>query len=129
MRLLLDTHVILWSINDDARLKPALRSVILDPLNKIYFSYASIWEVSIKLAKGRLTLPGDDVDSLLALLRRTRISLLPIRLSHLRAAAVLPFHHGDPFDRLIAAQAIDEDLRLVTEDPKLRLYNVNVFYL
>lgn len=129
MRLLLDTHVILWSINNDARLKPALRSVIIDPANRIYYSYASIWEVSIKLAQGRLTLPGNNVDSLVALLRRTRIGLLPIRLSHLRAAAVLPFHHGDPFDRLIAAQAMAEDLQLITEDAKLRLYTVNVFPL
>ncbi len=129
MRLLLDTHVVLWSVNHDARLKPVLGAIIVDPANEIYFSYASLWEISIKLAQGRLILPGENIDSLLTLLRQTRISLLPIDLDHLRASAVLPFHHGDPFDRLIAAQAIAEDLRLVTEDPKLRLYNVNILAL
>ncbi len=127
MRCLLDTHVIVWSVLNDVRLKPALRAFITGPDHRIFFSYASVWELSIKLAQGRLVLPGHNVDSLLDLLRRTDITLLPVRLSHLRASAALPFHHGDPFDRMIAVQAIVEDLTLVTEDTKLRLYNVNVF--
>ena len=127
MRLLLDTHIVLWSLSDDARLKPAVRSHIVDAAHTVLFSHASIWEISIKLAQGRLRLPGGNMDSLLALLKRTSITLLPIRLRHLRRAAVLPFHHGDPFDRLMAAQAIAEGLQLVTVDPMFRLYRVNVF--
>lgn len=81
-----------------------------------------------KLARGRVLVPGDDIGFVLNLLQMFEIELLPINLDHLRASALLPFHHGDPFDRLIAAQAIAEDMHLVTEDPKLRLYNVNVVY-
>ena len=127
MRLLLDTHILLWSLADDARLKPVIRSHILDAANTILFSHASIWEISIKLAQGRLRLPDNNIETLLAVLVRMRIGLLPIQLLHLRRAAVLPFHHGDPFDRLLVAQAISEELQLVTVDPMLRLYKVNTF--
>lgn len=102
MRLLLDTHIVLWAVNQDPRLSPDISAAIEDLEHAVYFSYASVWEAGIKLAQGRLTLPGGSLDSVLDELQARSVELLPIQLDHLRLSATLPFHHGDPFDRLIA---------------------------
>jgi PIN domain nuclease of toxin-antitoxin system len=128
VNLLLDTHVLLWIVLDDPRLKPELRTVLASGSNRISVSLASLWEIGIKLAQGRLQLPGNDLSLVLEFMREWRMQLLPVTLVHVRAAATLPFHHGDPFDRMLIAQANTDMLRLVSKDSKMRLYSVDIFW-
>ena len=121
MRLLLDTHVLLWALAGDPRLPPEARRWIEDPDNLVLFSAASIWEIAIKSAlhRSRFGVRPQEID---AAARDTGLTELQV---HARAAALvsdLPLHHRDPFDRLLVAQAIDETVRLVTVDPLLRPY-------
>lgn len=128
MRLLLDTHVVLWAIDGKPQLKPSVRAALQGSNASLFLSLASLWEIGIKLARGRLMLPGGGMDYLLAFMERWRIELLPVTLGHVRAASLLPFHHGDPFDRMLIAQANTEGLGLVSNDAKVRLYDVDVFW-
>jgi PIN domain nuclease of toxin-antitoxin system len=121
LRLLLDTHVLLWWLRDDRRLKSPERSAIADPDAIVHVSAATIWEVAIKKGLGRL-----DVDAQ-ALEREVEAGAmveLPIRWRHARAVAALPRHHDDPFDRLLLAQAQIEALVLVSYDTAFRRYDV-----
>ncbi len=128
MRLLLDSHTLLWNINDDSRLSSTVRFELERPKNRLVVSLASLWELGIKHAQGRLILSGTGLDFILEFMERWRIELLPVTLQHVRAAGVLPFHHGDPFDRMLIAQAKTESLRFVSNDAKIRLYDVDVFW-
>jgi PIN domain nuclease of toxin-antitoxin system len=127
MNLLLDSHVLIWSIAADPRLPIHVSRAIEDSENSLVVSTASLWELSLKFAQGRLRLP-DGLDSVLEFLERWNLQLLPITLQHIRAAAALPFHHGDPFDRMLIAQADIEHLRLVSGDEKMRLYSVDILW-
>jgi PIN domain nuclease of toxin-antitoxin system len=127
MDLLLDSHVLVWSIAADPRLPPHVSHAIEDSANSLFVSTASLWELSIKLAQGRLRLPA-GLDSILVFVERWNIQLLPVSLPHIRYAAILPFHHGDPFDRMLIAQSITENLRLVSGDEKMRLYPVDILW-
>lgn len=124
MQLLLDTHAFLWWLDDDPRLSEAARDAISDANALVYVSAASIWEAEIKIALGRLEF-DDDVD-LAAQIAAESFAELSIAARHARAAATLPRHHGDPFDRMLIAQAVDERLRLVTGDEMVRRYDVDV---
>jgi PIN domain nuclease of toxin-antitoxin system len=128
MDLLLDTHALLWEIAGDPRLKLAVRIALKDANNRLFVSIASLWEISTNLANGRLRLPGQDLDIVLEFMRVWRITLLPVQLDHVLAPAKLPFHHGDPFDRMLIAQANVEGFRLVSSDAKIRLYQVDLFW-
>lgn len=121
MRLLLDTHVALWALTDSRRLSAAARELILDAGNAIWFSAACIWEISIKHALARKDMPvsGDDAAKLL---RAAGYLELTITASHAAATGRLPSHHGDPFDRLLIAQSIAEQMRLLTHDRQLVVY-------
>ena len=121
MRLLLDTHALLWSLSAPDRLSDAAREAIRDPGTTVVVSAASVWEMAIKSALGRLTTP-DDLD---AQLRINRFDALPISMAHARAVEHLPPHHRDPFDRMLVAQAGAEGLRLVTRDPQVQRYDVD----
>jgi PIN domain nuclease of toxin-antitoxin system len=127
MNLLLDSHVLIWSIAADSRLPAHISRAIEDSSNALFVSTASLWELSIKLAQGRLRL-AKGLDSVLEFLERWNIQLLPITLQNIRATAALPFHHGDPFDRMLVAQADIEHLRLVSGDEKMRLYSVDILW-
>ena len=116
MRLLLDSHILLWAL--DGRLGERALGVILDETNSRYFSLASLWEIAIKLGKGSITAPPD----LPARLPELRVELLSITAGHLWSVQHLPQHHKDPFDRIIVAQAMAEDLTLMTHDRKLTQY-------
>ena len=118
MRLLLDTHVFLWWLADDGRLKKAERQAIRDPENDVYLSAASVWEIVIKQALGRLRIPEPASIAVL----RLGLQPLPITFEHAEATATLPLLHSDPFDRLIAAQARAESLTLVSYDAAIRAY-------
>lgn len=123
MRLLLDTHILLWTLLTPGRLPSAARDALADDANDTVVSVASVWEIAIKHALGRLNVPVDRLDALIAELGCT---LLPITLPHAIAAGALPRHHTDPFDRMLIAQARHEALTLVTADVTLRRYDVAI---
>ena len=120
MNLLLDTHTLLWWFNGDCLAANAM-AAIADPDNLVYVSAASIWEISIKQAVGKLTVLG-DIDTAIS----EDFEPLPISLSDARAAGSLPQYHRDPFDRMLVAQAIAHDLTLVSRDSALVPYGVDL---
>ena len=121
MRLLLDTHVVLLWFHGDP-LSPETEREIADPDAEVFVSSASVWEAAIKAQTGKLTVKGD----LAAQVGLDGFVELPIRFSHGVAAARLPKHHGDPFDRMLVAQAQLEGLTIVTRDPVFDNYSVAV---
>jgi len=120
VRLLLDSHVFIWWLSGDDRLVPELRAAIADPDSLVYVSAASIWELEIKAAIGRLTVTFDLLDDVSA----NGFQPLAITAEHAVIAARLPRHHADPFDRMLIAQAQCEDLVLASEDPLIARYQV-----
>jgi PIN domain nuclease of toxin-antitoxin system len=126
LRLLLDTHVFLWWITLDARLSAKARKLISAVENDSYFSAASAWEIAIKLRMGRLEVAGELQAFLHEQLAANRFQVLPVQVRHAARVATLPDHHRDPFDRLLIAQAELEELTLVSADPLLRRYGVDV---
>jgi PIN domain nuclease of toxin-antitoxin system len=116
---LADTHVILWSINDDPRLRPAHREILASSA-VVYASAASVWEIAIKQSIGKLDVPSD----LGLLLPRMQFTPLAITIEHAQRVADLPRHHGDPFDRLLIAQAQIENLSILSIDPLFSRYDV-----
>ncbi len=120
MRLLLDTHVALWWFNDPARLRAEVVTGIEDPANDAILSAASIWEAGLKQAAGKLNPPRSLEESA----RIGGLVELAVTWAHASAAASLPRLHGDPFDRMLVAQAQVESLVLVTRDPFIRQYDV-----
>ena len=122
MTLLLDTHAFLWWVGDDPRLSARARRAITGATCLI--SVASCWEMSIKAGLGRLAVPRPLARFLQEQLEVNGFSVLPVSLEHAAAVAELPFHHRDPFDRLLAAQARHDDLAIVSADPVFRKYGV-----
>jgi PIN domain nuclease of toxin-antitoxin system len=118
MRLLLDTHVFLWSVTDDRKLTKAARKLILDA-EDVFVSSASIWEASIKAGLGKLDV---DVNLLVSEIEASGFSELPVRAVHAAMVRHLPDVHRDPFYRLLVAQALSEPLRLMTSDGHLSKY-------
>lgn len=128
MRLLLDTHIALWAIADDPRLSPSARGLIADPDNEVLVSVASLWEIAIKHALGRGG-PNDMPVSAAAAstyFEEAGFGLLKIAAAHVFAVEQLPRLHGDPFDRMLVAQALAVPLRLVTHDPQVAQYSDSV---
>ena len=126
MRLLLDSHTFLWWVRNDPALKTRARGVIADPGNDCYVSHASIWEMAIKASLGKLTLPSTAERFVVSQCEINGFHLLPIGLAHVGLVEMLPFHHRDPFDRLLVAQARIEGLTLVSRDPTVRAYGISV---
>jgi PIN domain nuclease of toxin-antitoxin system len=122
VNLLLDTHVLLWWLADDPRLAAEPRSAIANGANTVVVSAASVWEVEIKKAAGKLRTGAD----LWGAARGGGLADLPMTTDHAREAARLPLHHRDPFDRMLVAQARIEGLTLVTADPALDAYSVAI---
>lgn len=121
MRVLLDTHLVLWSVARSRRLPKAARAIILDESNEVFFSAASVWEVAIKSALGRSSFRADPV-ALVQALSRSGFAELPVTSAHAVRVAKLPAVHRDPFDRLLVAQSLAEPLTLVTNDVQLAEY-------
>ncbi len=120
MRLLLDTHVVLWWSEDNRRLRPAIRKQI-EQADEVFVSAASAWEVSIKVGLGKLTVPGPLMD----IVKISGFAPLPIDFAHAEAVKSLPLLHTDPFDRLLVAQALVEKLTFVSGDRALEKYPVS----
>jgi PIN domain nuclease of toxin-antitoxin system len=128
MRVLLDTHILLWALGEPGKLPAAARRSIVDPANEILFSAASVWEIAIKAELGRIGFSvGPDAVAQAAL--DSGIDELPVRAQHAALTARLPRHHRDPFDRLLVAQAMAEPARLLTVDAALRPYSELVVVL
>jgi PIN domain nuclease of toxin-antitoxin system len=124
MRVLLDTHVFLWWTQDARALSRRARAVIADPGTECLLSLASGWEMAIKLSLGKLRLARPIAQFVPEQLAANGFGQLPIDFRHVARVATLPFHHRDPFDRLLAAQALEEKLSLVSADPVFRRYGV-----
>jgi len=128
MKALLDTHVFLWWITDDPRLSPRVREIIADGANELYLSAASGWEIAIKAKLGRLRLPDDPERFILKHLELNAIKTLPVQMIHALHVYKLPEHHRDPFDRLLIAQAQLEKVPILTADPQISRYEVEVIW-
>lgn len=123
MNLLLDTHVFLWAVDDAPQLSTAARAAITDGNNLVFVSAATAWEIAIKKAIGKLSLPqGNYLDEL----QVHRFTPLDITTEHALAVENLPHHHKDPFDRLLIAQAQVEKLVFVTGDARIKQYAVQI---
>lgn len=122
MNLLLDTHVLLWWLEDNPTLSRAPRAALSDGNNAVFVSAASAWEIAIKKTLGKLVAP----DNLEAALQANAFQELPIGIVHALAAGALPGHHSDPFDRMLVAQALHENLTLVTRDKNIAQYRVPI---
>jgi PIN domain nuclease of toxin-antitoxin system len=123
VKLLLDSHAFLWWLAEDPQLGAGARQAVADPAATVFVSAATIWELSIKAALGRLDLGGADLVEEIA---GNDFVELPVNARHSLAAAYLPCHHADPFDRMLIAQAQIEGLTLVTRDAALRAYEIQI---
>jgi PIN domain nuclease of toxin-antitoxin system len=128
MKALLDTHVFLWVMMGDSRLSEKAQKAYLDPQNSIFFSAASFWEVGIKMSLGKLSLKDGWMKSFEDQMKINTIQWLPIERLHCEEVSKLPFHHRDPFDRMLIAQALVEDLALISGDPRFADYGVNCLW-
>ena len=124
MTLLLDTHTLLWFLTNDSRLSAPARGAVEDSANVAHVSAGSLWEVAIKVALGKLRLPAPYADIFPRQLEVNGFGLLPITPAHCATLLTLPFHHRDPFDRLLLAQAKTEGMILVTDDGQFAPYGV-----
>ena len=120
MNLLLDTHVLLWWLHDDATLAEGAREAIADGTNMVFVSVVALWEMRIKETLGKLTLPATFEETLAA----QPLSTLDVKARHVHALKDLPLLHRDPFDRLLITQAMTEKLTLVTRDETIMGYEV-----
>lgn len=126
MKLLLDTHVFIWMHGDPDRLSRRARDLLVDADTELHLSVVVAWELGIKLARERLTLPEPLDEYVTTRARRARMSLLSIDLGHVLEAVTLPPHHADPFDRMLVAQARAESLTLLTADTWITRYDVEI---
>jgi PIN domain nuclease of toxin-antitoxin system len=124
MRLLLDTHAFLWFVLSDSRLSLAAQRLLADPGNVLLLSPASYWEMAIKVSLGKYAVPQDFETFMEEQIADNDLTVLPISVKHAAIVAGLPFHHRDPFDRLLVAQAIAEQVPIISNDPALDAYPV-----
>lgn len=127
MRLLLDTHVFIWFLSKQSVLPAETRAKIIDPENIKFLSIASVWEMSIKAGLGKLNLAFSTKD-LVAEFQKYSGLILPVSLEHSLAVENLPWHHKDPFDRMLITQALCDDLLLVSHDAQFAQYPVQILY-
>ena len=128
MRLLLDTHVLLWWFFDDDRLSAKLRTQISNPDNEILVSSASAWEISTKHRLGKLPEAGEAVHRFRELVTQARMGELPVTVEHALLAGAFEVDHRDPFDRMLAAQSRAEGIPLATRDPAFSRFDIEVLW-
>jgi len=128
MKVLLDTHSMLWWLAQDQRLSSMARETIGDGRNHLVWSMASSWEISVKVGIGKLTL-GRPLQQLFAdIVSDQGVELLPITHDHCTRLSTLPLHHRDPFDRMLVVQAQGERIPILSADPKLTQYDIEVLW-
>ena len=124
MNVLLDTHAFLWAITGDERLSETARETFLNSANRLFFSAVSMWEICIKISLGKLSLKRGWLKKIQNELMINAVQWLPIEMSHCAELTKLPFHHRDPFDRMLIAQAMVEDLQVLSRDVRLSDYDI-----
>jgi len=124
MDYLLDTHTLLWIVTDSPKLSNRAKKLYLDPENKIFISLASIWELAIKSSLNKLSLDKPLEDFVDEHIKGNDIQILNIELPHILRIEKLPFHHRDPFDRLIISQQIENNLSIIGSDEAFDKYDV-----
>jgi len=125
MNVLLDTHILIWALENNPALPKKARDVIIDGSNIVYVSSATVWEMSIKKAIGKLSAP----DNLYEEIKNHRFTMLDINFEHAELAGKLPDLHKDPFDRMLIAQSIIEKLTLISKDSMIAKYQVKLMNL
>jgi PIN domain nuclease of toxin-antitoxin system len=128
MKALLDTHSFLWWNTNDPKLSSNALKIIEDGNNEIYFSSVSAWEVTLKAAKGSLILPEPPDKFVSNSIHEHNFTALPVHISHALHVFHLPFHHSDPFDRLLIAQSILENLPIITLDKNIKEYEITTIW-
>lgn len=123
MKLLLDTHILLWWLNDDDKLSEKARQLIENPDTDIYISHSSLWEIQIKVMTGKL---NANLEIIIQQLTENNFKQLPSHVNHFLTLAKLPQHHQDPFDRMLISQALSEPLHLITHDKTVSLYSKSI---
>ena len=126
MRLLLDTHIFIWWADEPEKLSPAALSALEDEANELLLSVASVWEMQIKVQLGKLKLNLPLKELVNNQQETNELTVSPVELTHVLALDALPFHHKDPFDRLLIAQSIEEGLTIVTADSQFAAYSVKL---
>ena len=126
MKLLLDTHVWLWWLSEPIRLSPIIQEAIANRENQLFLSVASIWEIGIKVANEKLSVPQPLSKLITNELVNDGVVTLDIKTIHALQASQLPYHHKDPFDRMIIAQAQVESLSVITADRVFQKYDVSI---
>ena len=124
MRILIDTHIFLWFINNDSQLSLTAK-ILLESDVELLLSVVSLWEIAIKVSTGKMTLPKPFEIFIPEQLQQNEITVLPIETNHLTYVTTLPFHHRDPFDRLLIAQSIVEGIPIVSVDSAFDPYKVD----
>jgi PIN domain nuclease of toxin-antitoxin system len=124
MKFLLDTQAFLWFVLNDRALSQVACNLIVDPLNDILLSPASYWEIAIKISLGKYQIPGDFETWMEHQIQINELEILPIKVAHVATIVTLPFHHKDPFDRLLVAQALTEEIPIISVDAMLDNYTV-----
>lgn len=125
MRILIDTHILIWLLNGDLQLSLDRREKLVDPTNHVFISIASFWEIAIKSSRGKLSL-AKSIETVFAEIDRSSITILAIEPEHTLLISRLPFHHKDPFDRMIIAQAIELGIPLMSTDRNFSAYGVEL---
>ncbi|MBI1286427.1 MAG: PIN domain-containing protein [Flavobacteriales bacterium] len=125
MRLLLDTHTVIWFITNSTELPKGIKKLIENPLNECLLSHASLWEMAIKFSLGKLELRS-ELKEIFEIIKKSGIEILPINEQHLIKISELPFHHRDPFDRLIIAQALTEGILILSKDSQFKKYDAEL---
>ncbi len=128
MRVLVDTHTFLWALLHDHRLPAKAKRILTSNTDELVFSLVSLWEIAIKIKTGKLNTIGSSVAYIRDEMNEYGMELLPIRYEHILQLESLPRNHGDPFDRLLVAQAISESLPILSGDKKLELYEAKLIW-
>ena len=128
MNALLDTHALLWLADDPQRIPARIVALCEDETNGLNVSITSFWELSIKMSLGKITLGTDALSQLNHWCHDNAIRILPIELSHLHQLQSLPFHHRDPFDRLLIAQAQSENMSIISVNEHFHAYDIEVMW-
>jgi PIN domain nuclease of toxin-antitoxin system len=128
LRILLDTQIFLWALAEPKRLGEKTKSLLRSRENQLYFSAASSWEISIKAGLGKLPLPEPPDKYISSRIANLKISPLDVKHYHTFIVYQLPLHHRDPFDRILIATAIAENIYLMSTDERFRLYDVNLIW-
>ncbi|NTS43833.1 type II toxin-antitoxin system VapC family toxin [Flavisolibacter sp. BT320] len=127
MDLLLDTHAFIWFLNGDNQLPVGVRNLVADTTNRCFLSIASLWEIAIKNSLGKLTMQG-SFSQLAIFLNENAIEVLPVTFEHIQRLLQLEYFHRDPFDRMILAQSLTENITLVSKDEAFRRYGASLLW-